>query len=264
MRISPSPAKDDHRTGGRKLRLNPICQHQDSTSYNYNSYHLASDREVRSARALVQFRASEGAMHAILSSRLPIVAESSFELCFDSAELDVVAVQESREQGDSHRQCFLHDRVCASADTMGCFGTQICIPRSICVVLDNIEARVKFRGVPSLSSQHKCLKSSISESVCAVPFMSADGDAHWAQFALPFLEFMIMKSRTRTVPCSHIPSKAATRLHLPLHHWNDMDIEPWHKASNRLRSCLLQVARSDVCQVILARNGVDHECASSF
>ena len=39
-----------------------------------------------------------------------------FELCFDRAELDLVAVQESREQGDSHRPGLLYDRFCAGAD----------------------------------------------------------------------------------------------------------------------------------------------------
>ena len=42
-----------------------------------------------------------------------------FELCFDRAELDVVAVQESREQGDSHRPGLMCDRFCASAHAMG-------------------------------------------------------------------------------------------------------------------------------------------------
>ena len=39
-----------------------------------------------------------------------------FELCFDRAELDLVAAQESREQGDSHRPSLLYNRFCAGAD----------------------------------------------------------------------------------------------------------------------------------------------------
>ena len=78
-----------------------------------------------------------------------------FELCFDWAELDVAAVQESREQDDSHRPSLLRDRFCASADAMRCFGTQIWTRRSGGVELDNFEpvspqladARVRFHGM---------------------------------------------------------------------------------------------------------------------
>ena len=49
------------------------------------------------------------------------------------AELDFVAVQESREQGDSHHSGFLCDRFCAGVDAVGCFGTQTS-------VLDNFKA----------------------------------------------------------------------------------------------------------------------------
>ena len=76
-----------------------------------------------------------------------------FELCFDRAEL-AVAVQESREQGDSHRSG-LYDEFCAGADATGCVGTQIWIRRSSGVVLKKFKAvtpqlvvaRVKFYGV---------------------------------------------------------------------------------------------------------------------
>ena len=74
-----------------------------------------------------------------------------FELCIDN----FVAVHESREKGDSHRPDLLYDRFCASADAVVCFGTQIWVRRSSCVVSDNFEAvspqsavaRVKFQGV---------------------------------------------------------------------------------------------------------------------
>ena len=111
-----------------------------------------------------------------------------FALCFDRAELDVVAVQESREQGDSHRPDLLHDRFCASSDTMGRFGTQIWIRRSSGVVLDNFEAvspqlaaaRVRFHGVArSVISAHaphefrtSKVKSTFGESVRAQPLHS--------------------------------------------------------------------------------------------
>ena len=76
-----------------------------------------------------------------------------FELCFDKAELDV-AVQESREQGDSHRSG-LYDECCAGADATGCIGTQTWIRRSSGIVLKKFKAvtpqlvvaRVKFYGV---------------------------------------------------------------------------------------------------------------------
>ena len=59
-----------------------------------------------------------------------------FEPCFNRAELDFVAVQESREQGESHRPGLLYDRFCASADAMWCFRTQIWIRRPSSIVLD--------------------------------------------------------------------------------------------------------------------------------
>ena len=54
------------------------------------------------------------------------------------AELNFVAVQESREQGDSHHSGFLCDRFCAGVDAVGCFGTQTWIRRPS--VLDNFKA----------------------------------------------------------------------------------------------------------------------------
>ena len=163
----------------------PTCPRQDSTCYNYESYLPASGGEVRTARASVQSRRTSAGLRDCQCGHFGAKCDGGldgrvqfFELCFDRAELDVVAVQESREKGDSHRLGLMYDRFCASADAMGCFGTEIWVRRSSCVVLGNSEAvspqltvaRVRFHGVSlsviSAHAPHGFRSSKVIRSGC--------------------------------------------------------------------------------------------------
>ena len=114
-----------------------------------------------------------------------------FEPCLDRAS---VAVQESREQGGSHRPGLLYDRFCASADAMGCFGTQIWIRRSSGIVLDDFKSRLSAIG--GCKGQVSRRGSLCHLSTCAPQ------EFHTLSSKAPFgsLEFRMKKLRTRTVP----------------------------------------------------------------
>ena len=171
-------------------------------------------------------------------------------------------MQESREQGDSLRPGLLYDRFCASADTMGCFGTQIWIRRSSGVVLDNFEAvspqlvvaRVRFHGVVlsviSAHAPHEFRTSEVEntfwESVRAVvAFASAAGD----EVAL----LGDFNARLGTV-CSavleihdkEVENQNGAMFRHTLEGCNLIASSTWHRASNRLRLFLSQVPRNGV------------------
>ena len=127
----------------------PTCPQQESTWYNYQSYLPARDGRMslsavpdisrRNARNALFATANVGTLldsHCAKGDDALDGRVQFFDLCFNRAELDVVAVQASREHGDSHRPDLPYERFCASADTVGCFGAQIWIRRSSGVVSD--------------------------------------------------------------------------------------------------------------------------------
>ena len=253
----------------------PTCPRQDLTSYNYQSYLPASDRQVRTERASVQSRrTAAGIIHMIFCQCGHLAGQSIVRRvtvdstrCFDRAELDVGAVQESREKVDSHRPCLLYDRFCASADAMVCFRTRIGVRRSSGVVLDDFEAvspqladaRVRFHGVSlSVISTHvarvrsKAPYGSLCEQpshplrllVTKLPF-SATSMLVWDWFAHPSLEFTIGRSRTETVPCSGTPLKGAIWLRPPPFFPSSTTWTSSHGTEHRNdHTCFSQIARS--------------------
>lgn len=79
-----------------------------------------------------------------------------FERCFDMAELDIVAVQESREQSDSHRSGLLYDRFSSELKSGFDDPSGIVLENFRAVSPQLAVARVKFHGAALAVSLSTC------------------------------------------------------------------------------------------------------------
>ena len=85
------------------------------------------------------------------------------EMQFDSACVDVVEIQEARDQGDVIRHGLAYEQFCSSADVAGCYGCQIWIRRSLGWEVETFEP----------VSPRICVVKIKTKLQCAVAFLSA-------------------------------------------------------------------------------------------